>query len=200
MFFKQLKLGPMENFVYLIGDEITKEAAIVDPAWEEKRAFTIAEEKGFKITKILLTHTHSDHIEALPRLKLPIYVHPKEKGNVQGDIHEINEGDAIEIGKSKVKVFHTPGHTPGGVSFLVGNKLITGDAMFIDACGRIDLPGGDGETLFKTLQKIKNMDENIEIYPGHDYGPVHHATIKEQKETNFYLKAKDFDEFMGIRG
>lgn len=205
MIFKQISVGPMRNFNYLIGDEGTKQAAIVDPAFEEEKLYAAAETNRLTITAILQTHTHPDHVEAMARVvgKLDprIYVHGDERqaiGNHSDKIHAVDEGDTIRIGDLSVKVFSTPGHTPGGLTFQVENKLITGDVLFVEGCGRVDLPGGDMEMMWETLQKLKNMEEDLEVYPGHDYGSRPHSTLKHEKKHNPYLTASK-EEFYRIR-
>ena len=106
--------------------------------------------------------------------------------------------DVIDLGGRTLTVHHTPGHTPGGLSFQVGNRLITGDVLFVEGCGRVDLPGGDIDVMWNTLQKIKNMDDNLEIYPGHDYGSVPSSTLRQEKQQNPYLVASK-EEFYRIR-
>ncbi|MGM0488098.1 MAG: MBL fold metallo-hydrolase [Planctomycetota bacterium] len=205
MVFKQISVGSMRNFNYLIGDEGTQEAAIVDPAFEEEKLYAAAETNGLTITAILQTHTHADHVEAtrrvVERIDPRIYVHANEKHAIwknSAKIHAVGEGDTIRVGDLTVKVFFTPGHTPGGLTFQVENKLITGDVLFVEGCGRVDLPGGDIETMWNTLQKLKRMDEGLEVYPGHDYGSMPHSTLKHEKEHNPYLTASK-EEFYKIR-
>lgn len=195
----------MRNFNYLIGDEATKEAAIVDPAFEEEKLYAIAERNGLTITAVLQTHTHADHVEAMPRVVEKtdprIYVHPNEKQALSASsakIHAVDEGDTIRVGDLPIDVFFAPGHTPGGLVFQVENKLLTGDVLFVEGCGRVDLPGGDIETMWKTLQKLKDMDEDLEVYPGHDYGSLPHSTLKHEQERNPYLTASK-EEFFRIR-
>ena len=195
MLFKQIPIGPMQNFAYIIGDESSKIGAIVDPGWEIGKLLKIAEENNLKIGLILLTHTHFDHVTGLAELakktNAKIYVHEKEVHELiklKEQVIQIKDKDIIKIGKLTVKVIHTPGHTQGSVCFLIDKKIITGDTIFIEAVGRTDLPGGNSEQLFESLQKIKKLDDTIEIYPGHDYGSVPFATIKHQKENNPYLQ------------
>jgi len=144
-------------------------------------------------------------VEALDRVvkKLAprIYVHAAEKHAVarySAAVHTLGEGDTIRLGNLPIRVHHTPGHTPGGLSFQVGNRLITGDVLFVEGCGRVDLPGGDIDVMWNTLQKIKNMDDNLEIYPGHDYGSVPSSTLRQEKQQNPYLVASK-EEFYRIR-
>lgn len=205
MIFTQIPVGPMRNFSYLVADEATKQAAVVDPAFEEDKLYSAAETHGLRVTAILQTHTHADHAEAVERIVSRmdpwVYVHANEKHAVEGSsakIETVDDGDTIEIGTLLIKVFHTPGHTPGGLVFQAENKLITGDVLFVEGCGRVDLPGGDIESMWNTLQKLKSMGDDLEVYPGHDYGSMPHSTLKHEKEHNPYLTASK-EEFYKIR-
>lgn len=191
MFFKQVQVGMMQNFSYIIGD--SEEAAIVDPGWDYKKIMEICEKEKLKITKILLTHAHYDHKMDLNKLvkktDAEVYVHEKE--NLKEDnmkIINIKDNQEISLGKLKIKVLHTPGHSAGSCCFLVDNKIFTGDTLFIGAIGRIDLPGSNEENMKKSLKKLADLDNNIEVYPGHDYGEKPFATIEDQKENNPYMK------------
>jgi len=206
MIFEQIPIGNMQNFSYLIGDEDSKEAAVVDPGWEIEKILEIAKKHDLNIKIILITHSHYDHIgsvkEIVDATDSVVYVHKedvneiKEKGIT--DIKFVKEGDEIDVGKIKIKVLHTPGHSPGSVCYLFDNKLITGDMLFVEAIGRVDLPGGDIEMMYNSLQKLKKLDENIEVYPGHDYGSLKSSTIAHEKKNNSYMKASK-EEFFRIR-
>jgi len=203
MIFEQIPLGQMQNFSYIIGD---KEAAVVDPAWEVDKILNIATEHDLDIKFILMTHTHYDHTDGVKELvdatKATVYVHKSEIEEIQklgiDNVKTINEGDEIKIGKINVKVLHTPGHTPGSVCFLFDNKLITGDTLFVEAIGRVDLPGGNIKEMYESIQRLKKMDGKIEVYPGHDYGSIPNSTISHEIQNNPYLKASK-EEFFRIR-
>jgi len=190
MIFEQISVGQMQNFSYLIGDEITKEGAVVDPAWENKK-------HDLNIKLILITHSHYDHIDGVKEMvnatDAVVYVHVDdsldiEKLNIE-KIKKIKNNEIINIGKINIKVLHTPGHSPGSVCYLFDNKIITGDMLFVEAIGRVDLQGGDIEKMFNSLQKLKKLDANIEVYPGHDYGSIKHSTISHEEKNNPYIKA-----------
>jgi len=206
MIFEQIPVGNMQNFSYLIGDEDSKEGAIVDPAWENGKILNITSKHDLDIKFILITHSHYDHIDGVREMVdatgAVVYVHKEDADGIKergvDKIKTIDENDEIKIGKVKVKVMHTPGHSPGSVCYLFGNKIITGDMLFVEAVGRVDLPGGDIETMFNSLQKLKKLDENIEVYPGHDYGSIKHSTIVHEKRNNPYMRASK-EEFMRIR-
>ena len=206
MIFEQIPIGPMQNFSYLIADEESKEAAVVDPGWEIEKISEIAKKHDLNIKFILITHSHYDHIDKVKEMAdatdAVVYVHKEDLDEIKNKgvdkIKAIGENDEIYVGKIKVKVLHTPGHSPGSVCYLVGNKLITGDTLFVEAVGRVDLPGGNIGHLFNSLQRLKKLDENIEVYPGHDYGSIPHSTIAHEKENNPYMKASK-EEFFRIR-
>ncbi|MBS3136744.1 MBL fold metallo-hydrolase [Candidatus Woesearchaeota archaeon] len=204
MFFKQIKVGPMDNFNYILGDSGI--AAVIDPAFEEDKLLKIAAENSLSIKIILLTHAHPDHIEGVERLaketKADIYVHENEKHEVEGmgNVIAFSGEKAIKIGEIEISAIETPGHTPGGVSYIVGKRIFTGDALFIGAIGRTDLPGGDAETLYKTMMKFKSLPDDLEICPGHDYGEKPFAKLKEEKKNNPYLQCSSLKEFMQLIG
>jgi|TARA_Y100000310_G_C20656600_1_gene802273 glyoxylase-like metal-dependent hydrolase (beta-lactamase superfamily II) len=207
MIFEQIAVGEMQNFCYLIGDEDSKEAAIVDPAFELGKLLEAAKKHDLAVKFILITHTHYDHVDGVKEMAdatgAVVYVHKNGEEYIKnlgvGNLKTIDENDIINIGKIEVKVLHTPGHSPTNVCFMIDNKLITGDTLFVEGCGRVDLAGSDIKKQWNSLERIKNMDENIEIYPGHDYGSQKSSTIKHEKENNPYLKCNDFEEFSTIR-
>ena len=206
MIFEQISVGQMQNFSYLIGDEKSKECAVVDPAWENEKILEQARKHDLNIKFILVTHSHYDHIDGVKGIAdatdAAVYVHEDHKGEVISrgikEIEPLKDGAEINIGKIKVKVLHTPGHSPGSVCYLLDNKMITGDMLFVEGIGRIDLPGGDIESMFNSLQRLKELDEKIEVYPGHDYGSRKSSTIAYEKKNNPYMKASK-EEFFRIR-
>ncbi|MBI2208233.1 MBL fold metallo-hydrolase [Candidatus Woesearchaeota archaeon] len=208
MIFEQIAVGHMQNFAYVIGDKKTKEAAVVDPAWENGKILNITKKYNLKINKILITHTDFDHIDGVKGMakitNAAVYVHKNGEKDIKNlgvnKIKTIDEGDEIDIGKIKLTVLYTPGHKPSCVCFLIGtNKMLTGDTLFVEGCGRIDMLGGDIKKQYESLQRLKQMDENIEIYPGHDYGSMPSSTIKHEKENNPFLRCRSFEEFSTMR-
>ena len=211
MIFKQIPLGPMQNFTYLIGDEKTKECAIVDIGWNPHELIDIAASENLKITKIILTHGHFDHIQELNRLAFEtgaeVFFHEDEEAEIQKviksnpiRIKKLKGNDAIKVGSIEIKIIHTPGHTRGAICLLFNEKLITGDTLFVGAIGRTDLPGGDAAVLFESLQKIKKLEDDVEIYPGHNYGDAPFSTVGNEKKNNPYLKPKTKKEFLELLG
>lgn len=195
----------MQNFSYVVGDEKTKEAAIVDPGWEVDKLLSVAEKHGFRVTAIILTHGHWDHVQALEEAVAKtdgmIYVHENETIDLSNyqRVTTLKDGDTFSVGNVRFSVMHTPGHTPGGMCVRVDNKLITGDTLFVEGCGRVDMPGCDPDKMWDSLQKLKALDEDIEVYPGHDYGSKKHSTIGYEKKHNRFLILSTKQEFFGER-
>lgn len=185
----------MMNYAYILGDEDRKVCAIVDPGWSGEQIIAAAMKLGWKIEKILLTHSHFDHSNALDVLVretgAEVYIHEGEAKEISAAlrVHPTKDGEKIEVGDLEVLCIHTPGHTPGSQCFLVAGALITGDTLFVDGCGRVDLPGSDPKKMHASLRRISELDPNIIIYPGHDYGPKSTSTIGEQRKTNPYMNA-----------
>lgn len=204
---KQMMVGPLGNFLYFVGDARTNEVAVIDPAWDVDYICSEADKAGFTITSILLTHGHPDHINGLDgilsRYDVPVYISkhetsfPKPQGK---NIIEVEDHQKIKIGNIEIECILTPGHTPGGQCFKHENVLFTGDVLFIDGCGRCDLPGGDAKEMYKTLYDIimKLPDETL-LYTGHNYGSSPVATLKSQKKTNPYLTCASLEEFLQER-
>jgi hydroxyacylglutathione hydrolase len=217
----QIAIGPMMNFVYLIGCPETHEAAVVDPAWDASKILKIAQ-PNLKIRHILLTHGHPDHSNAtellLQATDAQVYLHSDEVDYMKevaqnfgmsldfmtrrsSNIHTVSDGDTILVGKIRVQCLHTPGHTPGSLCFLVEGNLISGDTLFVDACGRVDMPGGDPEKMWSSLnRKLRALDDNIILLPGHDYGGSPKSTIGEQKRNNPYMQYESLARFIRDMG
>jgi glyoxylase-like metal-dependent hydrolase (beta-lactamase superfamily II) len=207
---KQFEIGPMQNFGYLIGDQKTKQALIVDPAWDPTKIAAEAQEGGFKIAGFIITHAHYDHVNAIDPLlfkfDVPVYANKEEityakSGNsIVGDLGRtakaVEGGETLQLGDTVITFLHTPGHTPGSQCIRVGNQLVTGDTLFIGGCGRSDLPGGDPATLFKSLKKIASLPVDLEICPGHDYGDVPKRLLKDELQKNPYLRLRDENSFV----
>lgn len=197
MIFQQIKVGNMENFAYIIADSKTKEAAIADPGWDADVLLEFCSSNKLKVKKIILTHTHYDHINDVDyifkKTHAEVYVHSLESNNIKNinneiKIVELNNGDKFNVGDVEIGVMHTPGHSPGSSCFIFSGKIITGDTLFVGSIGRTDLPGGNPKAMAESLKMLKKLDDNLEIYPGHDYGEKPFSTIGEEKETNFYMK------------
>jgi hydroxyacylglutathione hydrolase len=218
---RQAQIGPMANFVYLIGDTTTHKMAVVDPAWDVNAICGFAERNGYEIDKVFITHYHPDHLgghmmgqsiegaaEMLSRVKAKVYVNKHEAegakkvaGLADSDIVKMDAGDIAKVGNLEVKFLHTPGHTPGSQCFLVDGKLISGDTLFVNSCGRVDLPGSDPEAMYYSLnQTLKALDDSTVVYPGHAYSNESSTTIAKQKRHNMYMRFETLDDFLDAMG
>ncbi len=204
LFIQQYEIGPLNNFLYLLGDPETKEMAIVDPAWDVDFLLKEAKRLDYKITKVFLTHAHPDHVNGLDKLlsthPVPVYISKHEFPPLRPRVKsliDVTDQDTLSVGKINFEILHTPGHTPGCQCFLTQGQLISGDSLFIDAIGRCDLPGSDPKAMYNSLYTIlmKLPDETI-VYPGHNYGATPTDTIGNQKQTNPYMQCGNLKEFL----
>ena len=207
LYLKQIELGPLQNFIYLIGCPETRETAVVDPGWNVPAILEAAAQDEMRITKILITHTHFDHINGVEEMMratdAQIIVHKKEMAAVPVEgpsIEGVEGGAKIPLGKLDLSLLHTPGHTPGSVCFTVQDRLIAGDTLFIGGCGRCDLPGGDPELMYKSLTRLKAMDDHLVLYPGHHYAPEESGLLGKEKERNPFLMAPSEEAFLNMVG
>jgi hydroxyacylglutathione hydrolase len=204
IYLQQVELGPMANYVYFVGDPHTREVAVVDPAWDVERIVEIARENDLTITKILITHSHFDHVNGvegmLQRTKAEVYINKVEAEFMKAvwpDLVKVDSGDTTRIGDVDITFLHTPGHTPGSQCFLVQNHLISGDTLFIGACGRCDLPGSNSEDMYHSLtQKLAKLDDRTIVFPGHNYAAKPYSTIGDEKRFNPYLQFQSLQEFL----
>lgn len=202
-----LELGPMENFVYLLADESTKTAAVVDPAWDVPAIIGKAKSLDFEITDVLLTHSHNDHINGIDELlnhhDAQVHILKSEatfwgKQLIKPNLH--HGGDKIKLGNTEIEIMHTPGHTPGSACYRAENDLITGDTLFVFGCGRCDLHGGNPEQMFTTLKRIKSdLPGEIIIHPGHNYSVKNSSTIREEIDGNPFMHFTEVDRFVRYR-
>jgi hydroxyacylglutathione hydrolase len=208
LYVRQLKLGPMENFVYLLGAEDCPETAVVDPAWDVAAALQAAEEDRRKVTHALVSHHHFDHVNGLPdvlaRGGIRVYAHradvPKLAPELQSEVTPVEAGDVVEVGPLRVSAMHTPGHTPGSTCWHAGEGLFAGDTVFVNACGRCDLDGGDPEQMFRSLKRVARLPSEVRLYPGHDYGDVPVSSIARERERNpYFQKLSSLTDFVGWR-
>ncbi len=186
---------------------MSKTAAIVDPAWEVEQVVGLAEKRGIKITDILLTHSHHDHINGVDKVleKFDAELHLLNAeaefwghGLAKPALHY--GGDYIQLGDTEINVLHTPGHTPGSTCYLVDDHLLTGDTMFVFGCGRCDITGGDPEVMFSTLQHMKEtLPGSTVIYPGHNYAVTPTSTMTDQINGNPFMHFDKQDDFVDFR-
>lgn len=197
MFLEQRLIGQMANFGYLIGDPVRKVAAVIDPSFDARTLQKVAASNGFAIETILNTHHHPDHIFDNERLadETGAKVAAHRLSLVRKDI-ELEDGTILPVGDLKVKVVHTPGHSPDSCCFVVAGHVFTGDCLFVGDCGRVDLPGSDVEQMYESLfTRIRRMEDDLVVCPGHHYGPTPTSTIGREKKTNGVLQPRTLEEF-----
>jgi glyoxylase-like metal-dependent hydrolase (beta-lactamase superfamily II) len=210
----------MVNFVYLIGDRETGEAVAVDPAYGVAELLEIAGADGMRLGGALATHYHADHVggammsyriegirELLALQPVKIHVNRNEAEWVKrstevsdSDLVEHDSGDVVEVGGVRIQLLHTPGHTPGSQCFLVGGMLVSGDTLFLDGCGRTDLPGSDSAAMYDSLQKLASLPDDVAVFPGHRYSPASAASLAAIKETNYVFTPRSQAEWLAAFG
>lgn len=202
-----LELGPMENFIYLIHDHATQRAAVIDPAWDVPSILELAAQKGMRITDLLLTHSHHDHINGIEELlnasdaQLHLLKAEAKFWDHYPDLPTLHHGnDVIQLGKTPIEILHTPGHTPGSACYRLDKHLITGDTLFVFGCGRCDLKGGDPEQMYHSLRHLaEGLPPDTVIHPGHNYGVTPVSTLAEQKQGNPFMHFHDCASFVDYR-
>jgi hydroxyacylglutathione hydrolase len=213
--------GQMANFMYLLGDPESRRAWIVDPAWDVDSLLEIARNDGYSIGGALISHYHPDHVggdlwgvqvEGVTRLleeeAVPLYVNKHEAAGLKvvtgvsdNDLELVDDGDTLEIGALQIRFLHTPGHTPGSQCFLVGDRLVAGDTLFVQGCGRVDLPGGDADQMYYSLtQKLARLPRETVLYPGHNYGPTETSTIGDELDQNVYMRVSSLADWRRLMG
>ncbi len=218
LYFKQFELGPMQNFVYLVGSLETRKVAVVDAAWDIEKILRIVAEDDMELTHACVSHTHPDHIggqfsgvhiegitELLEKAKVKVIVHKEEaeflKSLSPSDLIKVESGDGIDVGGINIRLIHTPGHTPGSQCFLINDRLISGDTLFIGSCGRVDLPGGNAEQMYFSLtQRLMDLPETTLLFPGHNYSDKSISTLGEQRRTNPCLQFHSLRDFLSSMG
>lgn len=213
----------MVNFVYLIGDRATGEAMVVDPAYGVQELVEIAGADGMRLTGALITHYHPDHVGgdlmgypiegvrellAADGVDTPLHVQRPEANGVKrvtgasdSDLVLHNSGDEVMIGSIPVHLIHTPGHTPGSQCFRVDGRLVAGDTLFLEGCGRTDLPGGDPEAMYETItQRLAAIPDDTILYPGHLYSPDPSATMGTTRERNYIFRFRTLDQWLTMFG
>jgi glyoxylase-like metal-dependent hydrolase (beta-lactamase superfamily II) len=197
MFFKQIRYRG-DNFSYIIADEASMEAAVVDSSFNADAIILILKGQNLNLKYIINTHSHPDHTAGNEGLKSAFHskIITHKLSSVDQDISVV-DGDTIRLGTITIKIMHTPGHSPDSICLLTDGKLLTGDTLFVGECGRTDLPGGNAKDMYTSLlQKIARLDGNIEVYPGHDYGSFPNSTIAREKQTNYTLQNRTLQQFI----
>lgn len=207
----------MRNFAYLIGDRDTGEAVVVDPAYAPLDFVDIAAEDGMTITGILGTHYHADHVggsmmgyalsgvvELLEKVDVPVHLQAPEveyvtktTGLNAGQMVAHSSGDIVSVGAVDIELIHTPGHTPGSQCFLVADRLVSGDTLFLDGCGRTDLPGGDPEELYYSLtDRLAKVPDTATLFPGHLYSPEPSKSMGDTRSMNVVYRPKSVEQWL----
>ena len=196
MIVRQLRVGTMDVFTYILGCEATREAVVIDPGGEVERIIEEARREGLQIRYIFNTHGHWDHTMGNDRLKMltgaSIVRHEQEPGP-EVDILLVDE-KPFQVGEIVFRVFHTPGHTPGGVCLYAQGQLFTGDTLFVGDSGRTDLPGGHRPTLGASIRRLMELPDETIVWPGHDYGPTASSTIGWEKRHN--VNAREYGYYV----
>jgi len=232
LYFKQLLSGrdfakgdqmarQMVNFVYLIGDRVTGEAVVVDPAYAVQDLLDILEADGMTLTGALGTHYHPDHVGGqmagfslegisalLDKVQVPIHVQKEELPWVErttgvGGTHLVghDSSDVVRVGEVEIELIHTPGHTPGSQCFLVDGRLVAGDTLFLDGCGRTDLPGADPAAMYDSINhRLARVPDDAVLFPGHLYSADPSQLMGETRKWNYVFRARSLEEWMAAFG
>ena len=210
----------MANFSYLIGDRETRQGVIVDPAYDIAGLLDVAAGDDMAIVGALATHYHADHVggsfmghavegvrELLAAVSVPIHVQRDEAELVRrqaglsaSDLVSHDGGEVIEVGAVTVQVVHTPGHTPGSQCFLVDGRLVAGDTLFLEGCGRTDLPGSDPAAMYESLHRLTSLPDEVVVYPGHHYSAASLGTLGAVKESNYVLAPRTREQWLAMFG
>jgi glyoxylase-like metal-dependent hydrolase (beta-lactamase superfamily II) len=198
----QIQVGNMQNFTFVVEDEETDEAIVIDPSWELEQIEQIIKQNNLKIKYIVNTHHHFDHTlgnEGMVKLtNAKIIQH--EKSELKHDII-VKDGDVIEFGNSKLSVLHTPGHSKDSICLIGDGNFFSGDTLFVGNCGRIDLPGGSAKELYHSLFNVLySLDDNLILYCGHNYVHSLTSTLGKEKLTNFVMQKRTKQEFIDMMG
>jgi glyoxylase-like metal-dependent hydrolase (beta-lactamase superfamily II) len=210
----------MRNFSYLIGDRETGDCLVVDPAYAANDLVDALEADGMHLSGVLATHHHPDHVggsmmgfelkglaELLERVSVPVHVNSHEAewisritGIPLGDLTSHDHGDKVNVGDIEIELLHTPGHTPGSQCFLLDGRLVAGDTLFLEGCGRTDFPGGNVDDMFRSLQALAALPGNPTVFPGHWYSTEPSAPLSDVCRTNYVYRANDLEQWRMVMG
>jgi hydroxyacylglutathione hydrolase len=213
--------GQMVNFCYLIGDRAAGEALVVDPAYDVGGLLGVLEQDAMRCVGVLATHYHPDHVggsmmgypiegvtDLLEHVSVPVHVQRAEApwmvratGMSEAELAQHDSGDVVEVGQLEIELVHTPGHTPGSQCFSVAGRLVSGDTLFLDGCGRTDLPGGDAEQMYESLTtRLARFGDETVLYPGHLYSPEPSATLGETRARNYVFRLRTPEQWLTMFG
>ena len=198
MIVRQIPVGPMANFVYLVVEEKTKEALVVDSGWETKPIEEAASEAGAKVKFVVATHEHFDHVSTIPDLaeRFGARVVAHENSPLRCDVR-VTDGSEVRLGGRTVRVLHTPGHTEDSICLYDGREVFTGDTLFVGTIGKFDPERA--EAIYNSLHGvILKLPGSTVLFPGHDYGEVKSRTLAEEKDSNPFLMTRDLRSFLSL--
>jgi glyoxylase-like metal-dependent hydrolase (beta-lactamase superfamily II) len=210
----------MRNFAYLIGDRQTGDCVVIDPAYAANDLVDAIEADGMHLSGVLVTHHHPDHIggsmmgfelkglaELLERQQVPVHVNTHEvewvsriTGIPLSDLTAHEHGDKVAVGQVEIELLHTPGHTPGSQCFLLDGRLVAGDTLFIEGCGRTDFPGGNVDDMFRSLQALAQLQGDPTVFPGHWYSAEPSAALSDVRRSNYVYRASNLDQWRMAMG
>lgn len=210
----------MRNFAYLIGDRETGDTVVVDPAYAAGDLLDVLEADGMHLSGVLVTHHHPDHVggtmmgftlkglaELLERVSVPIHVNTHEAlwvsrttGIPMSELTAHEHRDKVAVGAIEIELLHTPGHTPGSQCFLLDGRLVAGDTLFLDGCGRTDFPGGDVDEMFRSLQQLADLPGDPTVFPGHWYSAEPSAALSEVKRSNYVYRVSSLEQWRSFMG
>jgi glyoxylase-like metal-dependent hydrolase (beta-lactamase superfamily II) len=199
MFIRQIKTGFLDVFTYIIGCEKTKIAAVIDPGGDAELIAEEAKKAGFTVRYIINTHGHSDHTagnrDLIKLTSARVVMHRLEPGSRAVDI-ALGDETEFAVGTISLRIYHTPGHTPGGICLYAEGNLFTGDTLFVGDSGRTDLAGGDRKALGASIRMLMNdLPDQTVVWPGHDYGPTPSSTLGWEKRHN--VNAEEYGFYTG---
>jgi glyoxylase-like metal-dependent hydrolase (beta-lactamase superfamily II) len=227
LFFHQLLAGEdfafddsfastMRNHIYVVGDSVTGDVLLVDPAYDVRALLEWVRKAGLRLAGVLATHYHADHVggdifgehieglvDLLELTAVPVHVQKDEvpwvsemTGAPVSSLVQHIDDDVVQVGSLGVRLLHTPGHTPGSQCLVVGDNLVTGDTLFIEGCGRTDLPGADPDAMYTSLQRLASLPGRLTVWPGHHYSPARSASLEQVRRSNVALARMSREEWL----